>query len=1351
MLDFMKVFAKEAKSGKGADPRPEVFPRFIVKKTEDLMIRGGDFYAIWNEDKGLWSTDEYDAVELIDRDILAWATENGYEDANILYMRNADNGVIDRWHKYCQKQLRDSFHELDSAITFSDTEVTKESYVSKRLSYPLVPCETPAYDELMSTLYSPEERRKIEWAIGAVVTGNSTWIQKFLVLYGAAGTGKSTVLNIIQQLFDGYYSTFDSEALGSASNVFALEAFKTNPLVAIQHDGNLARIETNTRLNSLVSHEEMTVNEKFHSVYTQRFRSFLFMGTNKPVKITDAKSGLIRRIIDVSPTGAKVPFRTYTKDMKQIKFELGGIACHCRDIYLADPEYYDDYIPLRMLEGTNDFFNFVMDPDTYRIFYEDDYTTLASAWTRYNAYCDEAHLQFRYSKTFFREELKNYFKEYKDRGVAPSGTRTRNLYLGFKPPENDEGLHEKEPAEKWITEESLTASGEIFDEACADCQAQYASEQGRPSLAWDNVKTTLKDIDTKKLHYVRVPESHIVIDFDLKDESGEKDLAKNLAAAESWKPTYAEVSKSGKGLHLHYIYDGDPEKLARIYSPNIEVKVFSGKSSLRRISSRTNSLPIAHIGSGLPLVEKKGGKMVDDQVITDNRGLHNLIVKCLNKEYDTMPSTKQNIDFIKYKLDEMYESGAHYDIEPTMQDAILSFAMGSSHNSDYCIDQFREMKFHSDEPTEDISFDDSNEMVFFDCEVYPNYFLVVLKQAGENGKYIVLENPKPEQIERLQNFKLVGFNNLSYDNPMLWACLMGYSNEQLYELSQSIIEGHKNPFPDSKGLSYTDVYDFCAKKQSLKKWEIELGIHHQEMGIPWDQPVPEELKKTVIQYCKNDVAATEAVFNANSADFTAREILADLAGMTPNDRNSALTARIIFGNEKHPQLVYTDLSKEFPGYHYVQKFVPLDKRDPNDPDSKWYDGKPHNIYRGIDVGFGGYVYAVPGIHSNVFDNDIASMHPNSIIQLNLFGEYTPRFKALVDARVAIKHALFDKAAEILSFISDKVKRYLVGADSAVAKALGYALKIVINSVYGLTSASFPNPFRDPRNVNNIVALRGALFMKTLQDEVIAHGFKVVHIKTDSIKIADATPDIVEFCNEFGKKYGYTFEQEAIFNKLCLVNDAVYVAYGAHDSNTAAGKWTATGKQFQVPVVFKTLFSKEPLEFKDYCVTFATKDALYLDTNEGLPDVTAFEMELKDTERLRKDPSNVKLYARYAKKYPFSRYLVDDSDFEERENELKEDISKGHNYQFVGRIGEFVPVKTGCGGGLLLRGKEGKYYYPSGAKGYRWKESEIVRTLGKESEIDRTYFDSLINDAKATIEEYGDFEQFVEEAQDDIPF
>ena len=212
MLDFLKIATRRQKSG-----RIEVYPKFIIKKSTDLMIRGGDFYAIWVEDRGLWSTDEQDVIDLVDREIDIFVEENKatFEDSPPIrqYMWDADTGTIDRWHKYCQRQARDNYHQLDETLIFSNTPTKKENYSSKVLPYALEDGDISAYDKLITVLYEPSERTKIEWAIGAVVSGDSKAIQKFVVLYGAAGTGKSTVLNIIQQLFDGYYSVFDARAL----------------------------------------------------------------------------------------------------------------------------------------------------------------------------------------------------------------------------------------------------------------------------------------------------------------------------------------------------------------------------------------------------------------------------------------------------------------------------------------------------------------------------------------------------------------------------------------------------------------------------------------------------------------------------------------------------------------------------------------------------------------------------------------------------------------------------------------------------------------------------------------------------------------------------------------------------------------------------------------------------------------------------------------------------------------------------------------------------------------------------------------------------------------------------------
>lgn len=1344
MLDFLEISARPGKRGE-----TDIDLSFIVGKSKDLMIRGRDFYAVWYEDKGFWSTDEDDLIFLVDREQRRFADEylKKHPDANIKihYLRNSSTRMISKWHQYCQRDMRDNFKNLDERIVFQNDNIKKEDYVSKRLDYPLQEGSIEAYDRLMSVLYSKEEREKIEWAVGSIITGDSKKIQKFVVLYGSAGTGKSTVLNIIQKLFEGYCSTFDSRALGSSSDSFALEAFKDNPLVAIQHDGNLSRIEDNTRLNSLVSHETMRVNEKFRPTYSNRFISFLFLGTNEPVKITNAKSGLIRRLIDVTPTGNKVSPKEYRELMNQINFELGAIAWHCKEVYLSDPGKYDNYIPVNMMGASNDFYNFVM--DYYFDFEKEDGVSLAVAWERYQQYCIDAKVLYPMSRRVFKEELKNYFRDFDDRKTAEDGSRIRSYYSGFKTNifknTNNTETNPLLIKSGWI---KMKKQHSLLDDLFAECPAQYADENEKPLKKWSNVETKLSDLDTSQLHYVKVPDpTYIFIDFDLRNGAGEKSRERNLEEASKWPKTYAEYSKGGAGIHLHYIYDGDPNKLDPNYAPGIEVKVMKGNSSLRRRLSECNKIPMAHISSGLPLKKEVKRKTVDKKRIATEQNLKREIAKNLRKEYH--PYTKPSMDFIKKILDDAYDDGLVYDVTD-MVPALSDFAAESTHNAEYCSKLINQMKLKSEgfmpEPIVESSEQKEKPLVFFDLEVCPNVRLLCWKYYGKEYKCVRMFNPSAEDVKTLfDQCRVVGFNCRRYDNHISYGIVLGDTIEQSYKRSMGIISGnHSCYLGGAWNLSYTDVYDFCSKKQSLKKWEIELdqkislakdlyinrgvdikkasekveltpefiekywdGIPHKEFDIPWDQPVPEDKWEKLADYCCNDVMATEAVWDARQADFVAREILADVAGLTVNDTTNTLTGAIIFQGNKFPhnEFNYRDMGEEDPhktiyfntktmewnkigddldDYEYnafyfdILEPLIIDEDNKSDeliplfPGYKYEKGK--STYRGEEVGEGGYVYAEPGIYGNVALLDIASMHPSSIIAENLFGKrYTKRFKEIVEARIAIKHKDFDKAKTMLGGV---LVKYL--DDPSKAKTLANALKIAINSVYGLTAAHFDNAFRDPRNKDNIVAKRGALFMVNLKHEVQNRGFTVAHIKTDSIKIPDATPEIIQFVMDYGKMYGYTFEHEDTYERMCLVNDAVYIA------KSQDGHWSATGKQFAVPYVYKTLFSHEDIIFPDLCETKAVTgdSAIFLDMNEGLPEGQ-------------------------------------------------------HNYIFVGRVGLFTPVKEGCGGGELFREKDGKYYAVAGTKGYKWLESDSVELLHKEDCIDYGYYDLLVNDAREEIRKY----------------
>ena len=1270
MLDFVQIkhSTKIVSHRNGAKEKvTRIFPEFVVMHSDDLMIKGSSFYAVWDEDGGMWSKDPGTVCRIVDSALREKAEDRSVVDPDatldIAYLNQFSSKKWSEFLKYCAS-LPDNYHELDASLTFLDDIVVKEDYVSKRLPYALKAGSFDAWDKLVGTLYDPIERQKLEWAIGCVVSGDSVKVQKFLVLYGSAGTGKSTVLNIIQMLFEGYYNTFEAKALASFNNSFALEMFRDNPLVSIQHDGDLSRIEDNTKLNSIVSHEEMVVNEKRKSQYTARFNTFIFVGTNKPVTITDAKSGILRRLIDVRPSGNTVDFARYQTLMAQVKFELGAIAHHCLKVYSnLGMSAYDKYVPTEMMGATNDFYNFV--EENMDILGMKGGVPLSVAWKNYKVWCEDSDVKYSKSKRIFKEELKNYFAEFKERGRDADGNQVYNLYIGFRKDKFRYSTEQEELKAALEASERLTLESEVslFDVDCASYPAQYATADGTPSVRWDRVKTTLSDINTTELHYVKLPADHIVIDFDLKDDDGEKSLEMNLKAAAKWPKTYAELSKSGKGVHLHYKYEGDTSKLSNRYSDGIEVKVFTGNSALRRKLTRCNKEDIARLSSGLPL--KKGGKkMIDFDGLKNEKALRTLIAKNLRKEIH--PGTKPSVDFIYKILEDAYSSGMHYDVTDMRPD-IMAFANNSTNHSYYCIKLLSNAHFQSDEPSDDVSWDDSNGIIFYDVEVFPNLFIACWKHENSD-QCVKMINPAPVDIEKLCKFKLVGFNNRRYDNHILYGRMLGFSNEELYSLSKRIIGGGKEArngyFNEAWNLSYTDIYDYASKKQGLKKWEIELGIHHQELGLPWDEPVDESLWHKVAEYCENDVRATEAVFKATYDDFSARLLLADISGLSVNETTRKHVTKIIFGNDREPQskLVYTDLSEMFPGYSFE-------------------NGK--SSYRGEDPGEGGYVYAEPGYYENVALLDIASMHPSSIIALNYLGPYTPIFEEIVQARLCIKHGDRERARTMLG---GKLAKF-IDDPNITDKKLAYSLKIIINSIYGYTKARFDCEFKHPANVDNIVAKRGALFMIDLKHEVQERGFTVAHIKTDSIKIPNATDEIISFVEEFGKKYGYTFEHEDTYEKFCLVNNAVYICLSEREK-----AWKPTGAEFAVPYVFKTLFSGEEYEFSDFCETKTVSVGdIYID--------------------MANDPSDPDL-------------------------------------RFVGRAGLFTPILPDHGGGTLYRVADDKLYALSGTKDYEWLESEMVAVLGKKDEIDTSYYDELVDEARADIEKFVKFEKLIERSNND---
>ena len=1456
-LDFYEIKQKHPKVN-----CTEVYPDYTIEEDiKDLMVRGGSFYAVWDPDKQMWNRKETSVKRIVDRDVRktidAIHELDPTTDVREKLLKNNSSGKWAEFKNYI-KNLPDTYRRLDEKVTFQDPNDAHipVDYKGKRLTDPsdnvsrFLPysiqmnSECPAWDELISTLYDPEERDKIEWAIGSVISGDSKRIQKFLVLYGKQGTGKGTILSIIEKMFDGYCSTFKAENLVHSGDNFNLDFLSEDPLIAIDADTNLSRIESNVLINQIVSHERIKVNEKFKNKYPNKPICMLILGTNQQVKITDAKSGIIRRLIDVEPSERLIPEDHYFELMDRIEYEFGAIAGHCLKVYQElGRTYYTDYIPVRMMYRTDPFFNFM--EETVSVFMKgqkDDIAegsdisegiTADNIWSMWKAYCSDSGIDHIRKRFEIIDEAKNYFRNYEKgpvRRKLKDGmiSSVRSWFSGFRFEKFNQGDSEqsesrrerklkgrtKKDISKDSESESVDAYGwlvfdcteSLLDKELADCPAQYARKSnGLPRYPWNKVGTKLKDLDTSELHWVKGPGKLIFVDYDKHGPDGKKDLALNMrAAVESGLPkTYSEVSNSGGGIHSYYWYDGNVDDLSGLFAPEIEVKKFPEDKdlSIRRRVWKCNSLPIAHISSGLPFKEKK--KVINWEGVKDEKHLRNLVIKAIDRNIRPYGEEPKTITLVKYICDllrDAQSSGMKYDLSD-LDNVLYSFAASSHHNKDECINLYYGMELRwpkeiiSEKPETYQPYPDDSPIIILDCEVTRNLLLVIYKELEPDGVAAVLKspinrqkkcvrlfNPKPHEIAGLFGMKIVGHNVTGYDNHILYAAYLGYSPEKIFEISQDIIvRGNRSPFREARSISYTDTLDVASEKKGLKKIEIDMHIPHKEMEIDCSKPLPESEWERLAQYCENDVLATEAYFLSKKwqTDFKARKILAALTGMTVNDSTNNLVAQLVFGNVRDPQgqFNYPDLKKEFPQYSfengrsYYRETIEVGK----DKDFQkaledircntkeyrvisWDEAK-RRIEVDAIIGEGGRVYAEPGMYYDVITFDVTSMHPTSIIVENGFGPYTKGYQDLYEARVAIKNGDYDKARKLFD---GRLAPYLENDDDA--DDLAYALKIALNSTYGVTAAKFQNRFKDPRNIDNWVAKRGALFMEKLRLEVQKRGGHVIHIKTDSIKLVQPSEELKDFVLQFARDHGYEFKIESKYERICLVNHAVYIALRSRDdedwlkeckkARKAAEehgtpyyeptRWTATGAQFAHPFVFKQLFSKERMDFWDFCELKTVQTALYLDVNEKLKNVEPEEKEKK------KIQARIKKLIKEFERPDISRedeVKINDeiTDLQKDISVLNEVIQEGHKYLFVGKAGEFIPVRPGCDGGLLVRKESDSdnYGYATGAKGYRWIESEYLKdNLDWKKYVDIRYFRGLTDVAIETIGQFGDFEMFV---------
>jgi hypothetical protein len=263
--------------------------------------------------------------------------------------------------------------------------------------------------------------------------------------------------------------------------------------------------------------------------YSARADAVLFIGTNQPGEITDAKSesfGIDR----YSSNRRENSTRHYNTLLDEILRARAPLSSLSDGIFVNGQNHYNGYRPLEMMLQTDIFFNFI---EAYDIFKQQT-TPLKQAYGLYKEYCDETGIERPLPMYKIRKSCEITSTTSKIEEVEGNCSQFIFRFNAekFKAPKLDDDL----PAF------SLVVRRRNHSSTPSSRTARPGWPKQRFQQKWANVKKKLLDIDTSSF-YVKVPKKLIVID-DLKETNGHPSRA-NLEAQVVVQRM--QSSQSGKG------------------------------------------------------------------------------------------------------------------------------------------------------------------------------------------------------------------------------------------------------------------------------------------------------------------------------------------------------------------------------------------------------------------------------------------------------------------------------------------------------------------------------------------------------------------------------------------------------------------------------------------------------------------------------------------------------------------------------------------------------------------------------------------------------------------------------------
>ena len=480
------------------------------------------------------------------------------------------------------------------------------------------------------------------------------------------------------------------------------------------------------------------------------------------------------------------------------------------------------------------------------------------------------------------------------------------------------------------------------------------------------------------------------------------------------------------------------------------------------------------------------------------------------------------------------------------------------------------------------------DLLFYDIEVYEHDSLVVFMDIdGQEIAHFWNERERGPQEdpsgfegipEVIKDKTLVGYNNYHYDDYILSAMMNKAQSmpNRLKAINNSIIQGIYQGKVNDIIHSIDTMQQIDVSFPSLKQIEGNLGMSIVETSVSFDktEPLTDEERQEVLEYCRHDVKATIEVFKLREKSyFETKEGLLKMLPPGSSDKayrwnTTTLSAKILLGDGSSGKWI----SHRLPAQYWRNI-----KGIPPEVWSMWEEclkeenimgkGKSKTITScGCKFVFGmGGIHgapAKPGRWHNVKHKDVASMYPSSIVRLNALGNATDLYDEMRKQRVAIKK-------------SDPVK--------------AGALKLVLNSVYGNFKNKY-SPLCNPM-ASATVCIYGQIALFSLCRDLYNAGYKVINANTDGVVYVEdpyLNDRDEEICKEWEKEFeGYTLEtdyftewiQRDVNNYIAVEPDGKVTVKGGDVNKYQVDKFFSnnSARIVQIAMVEKLVNGTHPLD------------------------------------------------------------------------------------------------------------------------------------------------------------------------------